>query len=62
MYDPSYYRQQARLARRLADGPCSYDIAQTLDQMAQDFDEIAEDLESGAVDIRHPERMPQNAG
>jgi hypothetical protein len=27
---------------------------------AQDFDELAEDLLRGAVEIRHPELMPQN--
>jgi hypothetical protein len=29
-------------------------------ELAQDFDEIAEDLEKGAVEVRHPDRMPQN--
>jgi hypothetical protein len=26
---------------------------------AQDYDDIAEDLENGAVEIRHPEMLPQ---
>jgi hypothetical protein len=29
-------------------------------RMAQDYTDIAEDLETGAVEIRHPELMPQN--
>jgi hypothetical protein len=28
--------------------------------MAQDCDEIADDLENGAIEIRHPELIPQN--
>jgi hypothetical protein len=27
---------------------------------AQDFEELADDLLRGAVEIRHPELMPQN--
>lgn len=30
-----------------------------LDRAAQDYDEIAEDLEAGAIEMRHPELMPQ---
>jgi hypothetical protein len=33
--------------------------AAELMQMAQDYRDIAEDLENGAIEIRHPERMPQ---
>ncbi len=60
MYDPSYYREQAERARRVAKGPTDYELQQTLRQMARDFDDIAEDLESGAIEIRHPELMPQS--
>jgi hypothetical protein len=28
-------------------------------KMAKDYTEIALDLERGAIEIRHPERMPQ---
>jgi hypothetical protein len=28
-------------------------------RLAQDFDELAEDLLRGAIEIRHPELMPQ---
>jgi hypothetical protein len=58
MYDHSY-RAQAERARRLSEGTTTPDIADTLAMMAWDFDDIAEDLESGAVEIRHRERMPQ---
>jgi hypothetical protein len=29
-------------------------------QMAEDYRDIAQDLTNGAIDIRHPERMPQS--
>jgi hypothetical protein len=29
---------------------------------AKEYDEIAEDLESGAITVRHQERLPQNRG
>ena len=35
------------------------DVRDTLRQTAQDFDDIAEDLETGAVEVRHPELLPQ---
>jgi hypothetical protein len=28
--------------------------------MARDYKDIAEDLESGAIEIRHPDLMPQS--
>ena len=59
MEDATYYRSQAARARRLTRGQRS-DIARDLEQIASDYDGIAEDLESGAVEIRHPELMPQN--
>ena len=58
MHEPTYYREQADRARRLARQTVS-DICAMLLEVAQDFDEVAEDLENGAVEIRHPERMPQ---
>jgi hypothetical protein len=27
--------------------------------MAKDYEEIAVDLERGAIEVKHPERMPQ---
>jgi hypothetical protein len=59
MYDPSYYRSQAERARPLALAPTDRETQERLRRMAQDYLEIAEDLESGAVEIRHPELMPQ---
>jgi hypothetical protein len=60
MMDADYYRERAKSARRLAheiaDRP---EIARTFQDMALDYDEIAIDLETGAVEIRHPELMPQ---
>jgi hypothetical protein len=35
------------------------DVTETLRRMAQDFEDIAYDLETGAVDVRHPELLPQ---
>ena len=47
MHPPGYYREQAEHARRM------------LERMAEDFEDIACDLETGAVDMRHPELLPQ---
>jgi hypothetical protein len=30
--------------------------------MAQDYEDLAEDLENGAIEIRHPELLPQHIG
>jgi hypothetical protein len=46
----------------LASGAVNLETADALTQAADDFDEIAEDLERGAIEIRHPELMPQNGG
>jgi hypothetical protein len=35
------------------------EIQEMLGQMARDYDDIAEDLENDAIEIRHPELMPQ---
>ena len=60
MYDPSYYRDQAQRARRLARSVTIHDVEAQLLRMAQDYDDLAVDLERGAIEIRHPELMPQN--
>jgi hypothetical protein len=40
--------------------PClQADLLEVLHRVAQDYDDIAEDLEGGAIEIRHPELMPQ---
>ncbi|MGA8759286.1 MAG: hypothetical protein WB611_23855 [Stellaceae bacterium] len=59
MHAAEYYREQARRARRLASMVHQIDVRDTLRQTAQDFDDIAEDLETGAVEVRHPELLPQ---
>ena len=35
------------------------DMTEMLHRMAQDFEDTACDLENGAVDVRHPELLPQ---
>jgi hypothetical protein len=55
-----YYRREAAHARRMASNVNQVNIAQTLNKVAQDYEDIAVDLETGAVEIRHPESMPQN--
>lgn len=59
MHHAHYYREQAARARRLADHVTG-EAYHSMRQLAQDFDEIADDLENGAVEIRHPESMPQS--
>ena len=59
MHPASYYRERAEHARRLAVRVYQRDLLETLRQVAQDYDDIAEDLEGGAIEIRHPELMPQ---
>ena len=56
MHDPSYYRDQAERARRLARSVTDRERAKgILSEVAREYDEVAEDLESGAIEIRHPE-------
>ena len=59
MQHPHYYRSQAQTARRLAARINNEEAAASLSKVAKDYEDIAEDLENGAVEIRHPERMPQ---
>ena len=59
MEQPSYYREHAEQARRIASRTEKGEVARYLRRLASDFDDIATDLENGAVEIRHPERMPQ---
>jgi hypothetical protein len=60
MRDPSYYRDQAERARRLAMEPTDRETKERLRELARDYLEIAEDLEHGAAEIRHPELLPQS--
>jgi hypothetical protein len=59
MQDIGYYREQAARARRLARCVVDAGVAKALRQAAQDFDDIAADLEAGAIEVRHPSRLPQ---
>jgi len=54
-----YYREQAARARRWAREISPNEAVETLTRAARDFDDIAVDLENGAVEIVHPNRMPQ---
>jgi hypothetical protein len=47
------------VAQRLAGEIYNEEAAASLLKLARDYQDIAEDLENGAVEIRHPERMPQ---
>jgi hypothetical protein len=58
-HDAVYYREQAERARRLAMVPTDRETQEALKRIAEDYSDIAEDLESGAIEIRHPELMPQ---
>lgn len=60
MESASYYREQADRARRIASIIHQPDAIKLLRQFAEDYDSVAEDLENGAVEVRHPELLPQN--
>jgi len=59
MHSPRYYRDEAARARRLANSINHSEVRDALLRTAKDYDEIAIDLETGAVEIRHPELLPQ---
>jgi hypothetical protein len=59
MQSAQYYRGQAAKALRLAQGITRPEVTEVLERLAHDYVEIAVDLEGGAVDLVHPERMPQ---
>jgi hypothetical protein len=59
MQSPQYYRDHAARARRLASSVDKSDVVDTLERLARDYEDIAIDLENGAVEITHPERLPQ---
>src|ERR1043165_1143978 len=51
MHDPSYFREQAHRARRLASEVPNAQDAARLNQVARDLDEMVEDLETGAIEL-----------
>jgi len=59
MRDPFYYREQADRAQRLARLMTDREAGEQLLRMAQEYENIATDLEMGAIEIRHPELLPQ---
>jgi len=59
MHLASYYRERADHAHRVASRMQQPQIVEMLRRLARDYDDIAEDLETGAIEIRHPELMPQ---
>jgi hypothetical protein len=52
MHPPSYYRERAEHARRLASPMHQSEMTEMLHRVAEDFKDIACDLETGAVDVR----------
>ena len=60
MMDADYYRDQAARARRFAQQMHSHpEMHRQLLDMATDYEEIVADLKSGAIEVRHPDLMPQ---
>jgi len=59
MHPAAYYRARAEHTRSLASRVYQPDLLDVLHRVAQDYDEIAEDLEVGAIELRHPELLPQ---
>ena len=59
MHDPTYYREHAARARRLARSITNGEAERMLLRMAEEYEDVAEDLEAGAIEVRHPELMPQ---
>jgi hypothetical protein len=60
MQDAAYYRQRAERVRQLA-RMSSDSVYEEMMRLARDFEDIADDLLHGAVEIRHPELMPQKS-
>jgi hypothetical protein len=60
MHPPEYYREQAAHARRLSKIVHQAELREKFERFANDYDDIAEDLENGAIEIRHPELLPQS--
>jgi hypothetical protein len=60
MQTAAYYLEHAEKAERLALFIGDEEAKSNLEKMAHDYRDIAQDLENGAIDIRHPELMPQS--
>ncbi len=59
MQSAHYYRDNAAKARRLSMGITSSEMSRMLEKLARDYDDIATDLERGAIEIVHPNQLPQ---
>jgi hypothetical protein len=59
MQTVAYYLEQAERAERLAGLVTDGEVAAQLRKTAEDYRDIAEDIAKGAIEIRHPELMPQ---
>ena len=59
MQNARYYREQAERAWRWAGSIGDPELRKMLERLAQDYEDIAVDLELGAIEIRHPEILPQ---
>ena len=59
MMNAAYYRDRVATARRLAKRVAQDDVRSALAAMADDYEDLIYDLEHDAIEIRHPELMPQ---
>ncbi|HWE76611.1 MAG TPA: hypothetical protein VG328_25830 [Stellaceae bacterium] len=59
MQSAPYYQEQAERAERLASLVTDKAVETELHKIAEDYRDIALDLQNGAIEIRHPELMPQ---
>jgi hypothetical protein len=59
MHIASYYRAEAQHMRRLLLEAHQPEINNLLHRLVQSYEEIAADLDSGAIEIVHPDRLPQ---
>lgn len=57
--DSAYFRRRADQTRGLSRQMLQPGIRKTLLDLARDYDELAEDLANCAIEVRHPELMPQ---
>jgi hypothetical protein len=57
--DAAYFRRRADQTRALSRQMLQPSIRKTLLDLARDYDELADDLANCAIELRHPELMPQ---
>ena len=59
MRPSSYYRAEARHARRLAETTVQPNVEEVLRRVAGEFDRLADDVATDEVDFHHPENLEQ---